>query len=361
VGDLRCRTGHSSFNGWINVEQQQQQQQQQQQLQQQPKTPRQQQQRQPGSHHKQRHRQQRRQRQRHAAPATAALVVAISSHHVVGGFSDASIRLWHMDDVYLADLTEQLMTGQMQQLQGSELMMEMWQDLPQLRQFGASNASFNPFQALSFPGSVASLSHSSSLLSNAAAGAAAAARVGSGELHAQLQMQMQLAGPSPPLSPSGLAGQLMASFGQLAAQQGQQLLSEGSGKLLGVELISSERQRKRGCWCARLRDAGCCSSTTSTPSRGTTAAAAAANLANITAGSPKAAAAAAAAATEPGVLRTPSPLPSEVMAAAAAAAAGVQCLACGSQDQQLVRALKEFVAIRTVSANQVRMRSRRKQ
>jgi hypothetical protein len=29
------------------------------------------------------------------------------------------------------------------------------------------------------------------------------------------------------------------------------------------------------------------------------------------------------------------------------------CLACGSQDQQLVRSLKEFVAIRTVSADKV--------
>jgi hypothetical protein len=258
-----------------------------------------------------------------------------------------------MDDVYLADLTEQLMSGQMQQLHGNDLMMEMWQDLPQLRQFGASNASFNPFQALSFPGSVASLSHSSSLLSNAA-GVVAAARGGSGELQMQLQMQRQLSGPSPPLSPlspSGLAGQFMAGFGQLAAQQGQQLLSEGSGKVLGVELLSNDQQRKRGVWCARLRDAGCCSSSTITPSRGSIAAAAAASLANITAGSPKAAAAAAA--SDGGVLRTPSPLPNELMAAAAAAAAGVQCLACGSQDQQLVRALKEFVAIRTVSANKV--------
>jgi hypothetical protein len=264
-----------------------------------------------------------------------------------------------MDDVYLADLTEQLMSGQMQQLHGNDLMMEMWQDLPQLRQFGASNASFNPFQALSFPGSVASLSHSSSLLSNAAGAVAAAARGGSGEL---LQMQSivqthgQLSGPSPPLSPlspTGLAGQFMAGFGQLAAQQqGQHLLSEGSGRVLGVELLKNDQQRKRGVWCARLRDAGCCSSSTSTPSRGSIAAAAAASLANITAGSPKAAAAAAAA-SDGGVVRTPSPLPNELMAAAAAAAAGVQCLACGSQDQQLVRALKELVAIRTVSANKV--------
>jgi hypothetical protein len=263
-----------------------------------------------------------------------------------------------MDDVYLADLTEQLMSGQMQQLHGNNLMMEMWQDLPRLRQFEASNTSFNPFQALSFPGSVASLSHSSSLLSSAA-GAAAAARGGSGELQTQLQIQRQLSGPSPPLSPlspSGLAGQFMAGFGQLGCgqQQGQQLLSEGSGKVLGVELLSNDQQRKRGVWCARLRDAGCCSSsTTGTPSRGSIAAAAAASLANITAGSPRAAAAAAAAASDGGVVRTPSPLPNELMAAAAAAAAGVQCLACGSQDQQLVRALKEFVAIRTVSANKV--------
>lgn len=48
-------------------------------------------------------------------------------------------------------------------------------------------------------------------------------------------------------------------------------------------------------------------------------------------------------------------------AAAVAAGVGVglmpkalQCLACGSQDQQLVRALKDFVAIRTVSNNKVR-------
>jgi hypothetical protein len=37
----------------------------------------------------------------------------------------------------------------------------------------------------------------------------------------------------------------------------------------------------------------------------------------------------------------------------AAVPKALQCLACGSQDQQLVRALKDFVAIRTVSNNRV--------
>ncbi|KAF8073182.1 Cndp1 [Scenedesmus sp. PABB004] len=222
-------------------------------------------------------------RGRHAAPATAALVVAISSAHVVGGYSDSSIRLWHMDDVYLADLTEQLVSGQI----CADVL--AWSD--QLR---LPAASFSPFQALSFSASASQLTGG-----DGACGAlGAAVRGGSGALLA-----------SPPMSPTCLASQLA---GQLLAAQGLlpsgHLLSEGSGHLLGVEVLQAERQRKRGAWCARLRDAGCCGgSGGGAPPQG----------------------------------------------AAVAGGGALLCPACGSQDQQLVRALREFVAIRTVSANKV--------
>jgi hypothetical protein len=64
-----------------------------------------------------------------------------------------------------------------------------------------------------------------------------------------------------------------------------------------------------------------------------------------TASSSSAAAAADGAAARPGVTNGG--------VAAAAAAASHLCAACGSQDLQLVRSLREFVAIKTVSADQV--------
>eukprot|EP00878_Enallax_costatus_P021135 GHUV01022368.1.p1 GENE.GHUV01022368.1~~GHUV01022368.1.p1 ORF type:complete len:715 (+),score=178.90 GHUV01022368.1:262-2145(+) len=123
---------------------------------------------------------------------------------------------------------------------------------------------------------------------------------------------------TPPLSPTGLAGQFASQLmtGQLSVGAPGQLLSEGSGITLGVEVLAAERQRQRGAWCARLRDAGCCSGS------GSGAAGVGGSPAGLS-----------------GVLQSPSN--------------GVLCLACGSQDQQLIRALKEFVAIRSVSAHKV--------
>lgn len=299
-------TCHTSFNGWSS--QPQQTQQPLQHLQQQKEQPHQQQSppQQPSrqgsqkqQHGYQRHRQRRRtQQQQQLTPATAALVVAMSTHHVVGGYSDASIRLWHMDDVYLADLTEQLVSGQ---LQDSDL--ELWQE--QLRPISAAT-SFNPFLMLSAAGSI-NLGANSMV----AAGTSLSPRSPAGELF----------GATPPLSPTGLAGQLASRLmtGQLTAGATGQLLSEGSGITLGVEVLAAERQRQRGAWCARLRDAGCCSG------GGSGNAAKGSSPAGLS-----------------GVLQS-SGLSSRVL-----------CLACGSQDQQLIRALKEFVAIRSVSAHKVR-------
>lgn len=267
-------------------------------------------------------------------PVTAALVVGISSRHIAGGYSDATIRLWHMDDVYLADLTEQLATGQIQQ---SDLALLQEQLMP----LGASSynayGSFNPFAGLSF-GSNVNLAGSTLKLD-------------------ALGLDVTMQHSSPPLSPSGLAGQIAGQLVSNAFSTASQLLREGSGTMLGVELLQgSEKVKRRGCWCARLRD-----NVPSTPSRTNSN-----SLGPLSTPPP----AATAAAGSSGARSTggTGPVPASPRAAAEAAVdaaaltAGVssaavpkalQCLACGSQDQQLVRALKDFVAIRTVSNNRV--------
>jgi len=257
-------------------------------------------------------------RQRAHMPATAALVVGISSRHIVGGYSDATIRLWHMDDVYLADLTEQLATGQIHK---SDLALLQEQLMPLGASYNALG-SFNPFTGISL-GSQLNL--------------AGSLKHGSWEGN----------GPSPPLSPTGLAGQITGQLVTNAFSTASQLLREGSGAL-GVELLAgSERVRRRGCWCARLRD---CPSRTNSSTFGALLPAASAGVSSKSSGgvapvpaSPRAAAEAAIDAAVVAAGASPGAMPKSL-----------QCVACGSQDQQLVRALKDFVAIRTVSNNKVR-------
>jgi hypothetical protein len=289
-------------------------------------------------------------RQRGSLPATAALVVGISSRHIVGGYSDSTIRLWHMDDVYLADLTEQLVTGQIQQ---SDLAILQEQLMP----LGASSynafGSFNPFAGVSF----------GSQLNLASSGMAKFAST-------------ELSNSSPPLSPTGLAGQIAGQLVTNAFSTASQLLREGSGTLLGVELMQgSDKVRRRGCWCARMRDAppsqrssshniglllsppaGVPGGLSSSRSLGGTPATGAAGAAAAAAGSVGVSSSRSCGGASPRAAAE-----AAVDAAAVAAGVGVsampkalQCLACGSQDQQLVRALKDFVAIRTVSNNKVR-------
>jgi hypothetical protein len=268
-------------------------------------------------------------KQRANMPATAALVVGISSRHIVGGYSDSTIRLWHMDDVYLADLTEQLATGQIQQ---SDLALLQEQLMPLGASSYNAHGSFNPFAGLSFGSNV---NLTGSALSK----------------YASLDLSM---GTSPPLSPTGFAGQIAGQLVTNAFSTASQLLREGSGNLLGVELMKgSEKVKRRGCWCARLRDGTPSRSSSLGPSAAVPAAAgaAAANSSARSSGgggtvpaSPRAAAEAAVdvAAVAAGV-------------SSAAVPKALQCLACGSQDQQLVRALRDFVAIRSVSNNKVCM------
>ena len=268
-------------------------------------------------------------RQRAHMPATAALVVGISSRHIVGGYSDATIRLWHMDDVYLADLTEQLVTGQIQQ---SDLALLQEQLIPLGASYNALG-SFNPFAGVSFGSHV---------------------NISSLGQHAS----MEFGGSSPPLSPTGLAGQIAGQLVTNAFSTASQLLREGSGTVVGVELMQgSERVRRRGCWCARLRDAQ--PSRTSSNNLG---------VLNPAAGGNSSSGGLRGGGGSSGVqMAQPGSSPRGAADAgvdAAVAVAGVsssalpktlQCLACGSQDQQLVRALKDFVAIRTVSNNKVRL------
>jgi hypothetical protein len=259
-------------------------------------------------------------------------VVAISTHQIVGGYSDASIRLWHMDDVYLADLSEQLAIGQIQQ---SDLV--LWH---QQQQQPGSSIFAAPFYSLSLQGSM-----------NLGGSLNVALRAGSDEL---------LSGPSPPVSPTCLSGPLLTQFrGQpaMSLSNAQQLLKEGSGSMLGVEVMAPDVVRRRGGWCARLRDAGCCGSSGSRSSSAVDL-----TMAPLDSSSPrhplgswpvKGAAAGASSGASPRASSTAGVGCCCGAAGCAACAAAVRCLACGSQDQQLLRALKEFVAIRSVSANKV--------
>lgn len=203
--------------------------------------------------------------------ATAALTVAMSRNLIVSGYSDASIRLWHTDDVFMAamDYTQQISNGPL----GEDP--SIWQlSSLGLHELGATAPGYN------------SSSHNSLALLC-----------------------------SPPMSP----------------KSGLPLLSiPGGGSF--TELTP----RGGAVTCARSK----------TPNPISPAGVMAQH--NLPPGTPTAGPASVNAAVD-GMLNGRMLSPSVGLGLC-----GPACLACGSQDQQLVRSLREFVAIRTVSADRVR-------